>query len=95
MLGAISDARCTVESEVEQDRLLAHTERMKICLDVSIPGLVREDPVAQTHKYQDGIACVHLKDVGLSRLCVTDEGTVGWTLDSSPKRSPGLATPAG
>ena len=69
--------RCTVESEAEQDRLLAHTKRLKICLDVSVSALMREDPVAQIHKYRERLAYVHVKDVGLSKFCVMGEGVVG------------------
>ena len=67
--------RCTVESEAEQDRLLSYTDRLQICLDVSVSGLMREDPIAQIHKYRDRLGYLHMKDLGLSKFCVMGQGT--------------------
>src|SRR5205823_5679949 len=37
--------RCTVESEAEQDCLLAYTDRLAVCVDVSVAALMEEDAV--------------------------------------------------
>ena len=71
----LAHPRCTVESEAEQDQLLSYTDRLQICLDVSVSGLMREDPIAQIHKYRDRLAYLHMKDLGLSKFCVMGEGT--------------------
>lgn len=67
--------RCTVESEQEQDRLLSYAPRLKVCLDVSVSGLMREDPIAQIRKYRERIGYVHMKDLGLGKFCVMGQGT--------------------
>jgi inosose dehydratase len=69
--------RCTVESEEEQDRLLAHTDRLKVCVDVSVAALMGEDAVAQIRKYRDRLAYVHLKDWKGGKFCLMGQGTVG------------------
>jgi inosose dehydratase len=65
---------CTVDSESEQDRLLGYTERLRVCIDVSIAAWMREDPVAQILKYRDRLAYVHLKDVAAGKFCVMGRG---------------------
>jgi inosose dehydratase len=69
--------RCTVETEAEQDRLLAFAGRLKICLDVSVSVLMEEDPVAQLRKYRDRVGYVHMKDVGPGKFCPMGRGTRG------------------
>jgi hypothetical protein len=54
--------RCTIESEEEQDHLLAYTDRLKVCVDVSVAALMGEDAIAQLRKYRNRLAYVHLKD---------------------------------
>lgn len=68
---------CTVESEEEQDRLLEFTQRLKICLDVSVSGFMQENPVAQIRKYRDQIAYVHMKDWTKGKFCILGRGTIG------------------
>ena len=69
--------RCTVESEAEQDRLLSYTERLKICMDVSVAAFMQEDAIAQILKYRDRIGYVHMKDWTQGKFCVMGQGTVG------------------
>ena len=69
--------RCTVESEEEQDKLLSHTERLQICMDVSVAAFMQEDAVAQILKYRDRIGYVHMKDWTQGKFCVMGQGTVG------------------
>ena len=69
--------RCTVESEEEQDRLLAYTNRLQVCLDVSVSAFMQEDPIAQIHKYRDRLGYVHIKDWTKGKFCVMGRGTVG------------------
>lgn len=69
--------RCTVESEAEQDQLLSYTERLRICMDVSVSAFMQEDPVAQIRKYRDRIGYVHMKDWTQGKFCVMGKGTVG------------------
>ena len=69
--------RCTVESEEEQDRLLAYTDRLQVCVDVSISALMGEDPIAQFHKYRDRLGYVHMKDWARGKFCLMGQGTVG------------------
>jgi inosose dehydratase len=68
---------CTCESEAEQDRLLALTRRLKVCVDVSIAQFMQEDPVAQLRKYSDRLAYVHMKDWTQGKFCVLGDGTFG------------------
>ncbi len=69
--------RCTVESEAEQDRLLAYTDRLQVCVDVSVAALVEEDAVAQLHKYRDRLGYVHMKDWARGKFCLMGQGTRG------------------
>lgn len=69
--------RCTVESEEEQDRLLAYTDRLQVCVDVSVAILEEEDPIAQLRKYRDRLAYVHMKDWARGKFCLMGEGTRG------------------
>jgi inosose dehydratase len=69
--------RCTVESEQEQDRLLEHTDRLGICVDVSVAAFMQEDPVEQLRKYRDRLAYVHMKDWTQGKFCTLGRGTVG------------------
>ena len=68
---------CTVESESEQDRMLAHAPRVKVCLDVSVSALMGEDSIAQIHKYGSRIAYVHMKDWARGKFVPIGQGTVG------------------
>lgn len=69
--------RCTVESEEEQDRLLAYTDRLRVCVDVSVAGLMGEDAIAQLRKYRDRLGYVHMKDWARGKFCLMGQGTVG------------------
>lgn len=69
--------RCTVESEVEQDRLLTCTSRLQVCVDVSVAGLMGEDAVAQLRKYRNRLGYVHTKDWARGKFCLMGQGTVG------------------
>ena len=69
--------RCTIESEAEQDKLLSYTERLQICMDVSVAAFMQEDAVAQILKYRDRIGYVHMKDWTQGKFCVMGQGTVG------------------
>ena len=69
--------RCTIESEAEQDKLLSYTERLQICMDVSVAAFMQEDAVAQILKYSDRIGYVHMKDWTQGKFCVMGQGTVG------------------
>lgn len=69
--------RCTVESEEEQDRLLSYTDRLKVCVDVSVAGLMEEDAIAQLRKYRDRLGYVHMKDWARGKFCLMGQGTVG------------------
>lgn len=68
---------CTAESEEEQDRLLALTERLQVCVDVSVAAFMQEDPLAQLRKYRDRLAYVHMKDWTKGKFCVMGDGTIG------------------
>ena len=68
--------RCTVESEGEQDRLLEFTERLGICVDVSVAAFMQEDPIAQLRKYRDRLTYVHMKDWTHGKFCTLGQGTV-------------------
>ncbi|NJM42008.1 MAG: TIM barrel protein, partial [Anaerolineae bacterium] len=57
-------SRCTVQYEHETDHLLALTQHLMLCLDVSHVALAGEDPLAQLRKYRDRLGYVHLKDWG-------------------------------
>ena len=67
----------TVESEEDHDRLLAFTERLQVCIDVSVAALMQEDPVAQLHKYSHRLGYVHMKDLKRDTFCAMGQGTVG------------------
>lgn len=68
----------TVETEEEQDRFLAFASpKVKLCLDFSIALVMREDPVAQVHKYRDRLAYVHIKDWARGKFCELGKGTLG------------------
>ncbi len=69
--------RCTVESEEEQDKLLSYTERLKICMDVSVAAFMTEDAVAQIRKYGDRIGYAHMKDWTNGKFCPMGQGTTG------------------
>ena len=69
--------RCTVESEEEQDKLLAYTERLEICMDVSVAAFMQEDAVAQIRKYADRIGYAHMKDWTNGKFCPMGKGTAG------------------
>lgn len=69
--------RCTIESEAEQDKLLSYTERLQICMDVSVAAFMQEDAVAQILKYRERIGYVHMKDWTQGKFCVMGQGTVG------------------
>ena len=69
--------RCTVESEEEQDKLLAYAERLQICMDVSVAAFMQEDAVAQIFKYRERIGYMHMKDWTQGKFCVMGQGTVG------------------
>jgi sugar phosphate isomerase/epimerase len=68
---------CTVESEAEQDRMLAHAPRVQLCLDVSVSALMGEDPLAQIRKYGRRIGYVHMKDWARGKFVPMGQGTVG------------------
>jgi inosose dehydratase len=69
--------RCTVESEAEQDRLLAYSGRLQVCVDVSVAILMEEDPIGQLRKYRARLAYVHLKDWARGKFCLMGQGTRG------------------
>jgi hypothetical protein len=64
-------------STAEQDRLLEHTDRLGICVDVSVAAFMQEDPVEQLRKYRDRLAYVHMKDWTQGKFCTLGRGTVG------------------
>ena len=66
--------RTTCESEEEQDRLLTYTERLTICVDVSVAALMGEDAIAQLRKYRDRLGYVHMKDLGRGTFTVMGQG---------------------
>ena len=66
---------CTVESEAEQDKLLSYTDRLQVCVDVSVAAFMDEDAIAQLHKYRERLGYVHVKDVTEDWFCVMGEGT--------------------
>ena len=70
-----SHPQAIVESEGEQDRLLAYAERLQVCVDVSVATVMGEDPVAQLRKYRSRLGYVHMKDVGRGKFCVMGQGT--------------------
>ena len=65
---------CTVETEEEQDQLLSYTDRLQICLDVSVSARMGEDPIPQIRKYRDRLAYVHMKDDGFGKFCIMGQG---------------------
>ena len=69
--------RCTVESEAEQDRLLAYANRLQVCVDVSVAAMMEEDAITQLQKYRDRLAYVHMKDLARGKFCQMGKGTVG------------------
>lgn len=69
--------RCTVESEAEQDQLLAHTSRLQVCVDVSVAALMGEDALAQLRKYRHRLGYVHMKDCGPGKFCLMGRGNAG------------------
>jgi inosose dehydratase len=73
-----SHPRCTVESELEQDRLLELADpRLRVCLDVGISAFMDEDYIAQVERYAPRLGYVHLKDWAAGKYCVLGEGTKG------------------
>jgi inosose dehydratase len=68
---------CTVEIEAEIDRLLAATEYLALCLDVSHIALVGEDPVAHLRKYRERAGYIHLKDWARGKFVELGEGSLG------------------
>lgn len=67
---------CTVETEVEIDRLLHATQALTLCLDVSHIALVDEDPLAHLAKYRSRTSYVHLKDWARGKFVEIGEGTL-------------------
>jgi sugar phosphate isomerase/epimerase len=73
-----SHPRCTVESEDEQDRLLALADpRLRVCLDVGISLFMEENYLAQIDRYASRLGFVHLKDWGRGKYCVLGQGSRG------------------
>ena len=69
---------CTVESETEQDRLLALADpRLKVCLNVGISAFMDEDYIAQIRHYAPRIGYVHVKDWANGKYCILGQGTRG------------------
>lgn len=68
---------CTVETEEEIDRLMAQTQYLKLCLDVSHIALVEEDPLKHLEKYRDRIGYLHLKDWARGKFVELGEGSLG------------------
>ena len=69
--------RCTVQTEAEIDQLMALTQHLTLCLDVSHIAVVGEDPVTQLHKYRQRLGYVHLKDWGHGDFTGLGFGTIG------------------
>jgi inosose dehydratase len=68
---------CTVETEAEIDRLLAATEMLTLCLDVSHIALVGEDPLAHLQKYRERTGYIHLKDWARGKFVEMGAGSLG------------------
>jgi inosose dehydratase len=68
---------CTVETEAEIDRLLAATDCLALCLDVSHIALVGEDPIAHLRKYRERAGYIHLKDWARGKFVEMGEGSLG------------------
>ena len=68
---------CTVETEEEIDKLMAQTQHLKLCLDVSHISLVEEDPLEHFEKYRDRIGYLHLKDWAKGKFVELGEGSLG------------------
>jgi inosose dehydratase len=69
--------RCTVQTEAETDQLMALTQHLTLCLDVSHIAVVGEDPVKQLRKYRQRLGYVHLKDWGHGDFTELGRGTIG------------------
>ena len=69
--------RCTVQYESEIDQLMALTENLTLCLDVSHIAIVGEDPLGHLHKYRQRLGYVHLKDWGQGDFTELGRGTIG------------------
>ncbi|MBI2942000.1 MAG: sugar phosphate isomerase/epimerase [Chloroflexi bacterium] len=68
---------CTVETEAEQDRMLAYAPRLQVCVDVSVAAMVEEDAVDQLKKYRRRLAYVHMKDRARGKFVEMGKGTRG------------------
>jgi inosose dehydratase len=68
---------CTIETEVEIDRLMDQTKVLTLCLDASHIALVDEDPIAHIRKYRDRTSYIHLKDWARGKFVEMGQGTVG------------------
>ncbi len=68
---------CTVETEEEIDTLMAQTQHLKLCLDVSHVALVEEDPLKHLEKYCDRLGYLHLKDWGKGKFVELGKGSLG------------------
>lgn len=68
---------CTVETKEEIDKLMAQTQHLKLCLDVSHIALVEEDPLEHLEKYRDRIGYLHLKDWAKGKFVELGEGSLG------------------
>lgn len=69
--------RCTIQYEHEIDQLMAFTQYLTLCLDVSHIALVGEDPLTHLRKYRDRLGYVHLKDWGNGDFVELGRGTIG------------------
>ena len=70
-------SRCTVQYESEIDQLMALTQHLTLCLDVSHIALVGEDALAHLRKYRGRLGYVHLKDWGMGDFVELGRGTLG------------------
>lgn len=69
--------RCTIQYEHEIDQLMAFTQHLTLCLDVSHIALVGEDPIAHLRKYRNRLGYVHFKDWGNGDFVELGLGTIG------------------
>ena len=68
--------RCTVQTEAEIDHLMALTQHLTLCLDVSHIAVVGEDPLSHLRKYRQRLGYVHLKDWGQGDFTELGRGTL-------------------
>jgi inosose dehydratase len=68
---------CTIETSAEIEKLLAGSDKLRLCLDASHVALVGEDPIEEINRYWDRTSYIHLKDWANGKFVELGSGSIG------------------